>query len=62
MDSQTTEYKQQQGKMPPLLPIRPARLPQDAERILEVFEAAKGIMVADGNTKQWSSDDVHLRR
>ncbi len=48
--------------MPPLLPIRPARLPQDAERILEVFEAAKGIMVADGNTKQWSSDDVHLRR
>ncbi|MBP5557929.1 MAG: N-acetyltransferase [Bacteroidales bacterium] len=35
------------------LPIRPARLPQDAERILEVFAAAKGIMVADGNTKQW---------
>ncbi|MBO4503469.1 MAG: N-acetyltransferase [Bacteroidales bacterium] len=33
--------------------IRPARLPQDAERILEVFAAAKGIMVADGNTKQW---------
>ncbi len=35
------------------LPIRPARLPQDAEKILEVFVAAKGIMVADGNTKQW---------
>ena len=34
-------------------PIRPASLPQDTERILEVFEAAKGIMVADGNTKQW---------
>ena len=33
--------------------IRPARLPDDAERILEVFAAAKGIMVADGNTKQW---------
>ena len=48
--------------MPPLLPIRPVRLPQDAERILEVFAAAKGIMVTDGNTKQWSSDDVHLRR
>ena len=39
--------------MPPHLPIRPARLPQDAERILEVFAAAKGIMVTDGNTKQW---------
>ena len=39
--------------MPHLLPIRPASLPQDAERILEVFAAAKGIMVADGNTKQW---------
>ena len=34
-------------------PIRPASLPQDTERILEVFEAAKGIMVADDNTKQW---------
>ncbi len=44
------------------LSIRPARLPQDAEKILEVFAAAKGIMVADGNTQQWSSDDVHLRR
>lgn len=39
--------------MPHLLSIRPARLPQDAEKILEVFAAAKGIMVADGNTKQW---------
>ena len=39
--------------MPHLLPIRPASLPQDAERILEVFAAAKAIMVADGNTKQW---------
>lgn len=37
----------------PLYPIRPAHLPQDAERILEVFAAAKGIMVADGNTQQW---------
>ena len=36
--------------------IRPASLPQDAERILEGFAAAKGIMVADGNTKQWGSD------
>ena len=33
--------------------IRPAVLPQDAEKILEVFAAAKGIMVANGNTKQW---------
>lgn len=33
--------------------IRPAKLPDDAERILEVFAAAKAIMVADGNTKQW---------
>ena len=39
--------------MLPRLPIRPASLPQDAERILKVFAAAKGIMVADGNTKQW---------
>ena len=39
--------------MPHSLPIRPASLPQDAERILEVFAAAKGIMVSDGNTKQW---------
>ena len=36
-----------------LCTIRPAVLPQDAERILEVFAAAKAIMVADGNTKQW---------
>ena len=43
--------------MPHSLPIRPARLPQDAERILEVFAAAKGIMVAEGNTKQWGYDD-----
>lgn len=42
--------------MPHSLPIRPARLPQDAERILEVFAAAKCIMVADGNTKQWLDD------
>lgn len=33
--------------------IRPAKLPDDAERILEVFAAAKAIMVADVNTKQW---------
>ena len=33
--------------------IRPAKLPGDAERILEVFAAAKAIMIADGNTKQW---------
>ena len=33
--------------------IRSAILTQDAERILEVFAAAKAIMVADGNTKQW---------
>ena len=33
--------------------IRPAKLPDDTERILEVFAAAKAIMVADGNTKQW---------
>ena len=33
--------------------IRPAKLPNDADRILEVFAAAKAIMVADGNTKQW---------
>lgn len=39
----------------PLYPIRPAHLPQDAEKILEVFASAKGIMVADGNTKQWDS-------
>lgn len=44
----------------PLYPIRPAHLPQDAERILEVFAAAKGIMVADGNTKQWVNGDERL--
>ena len=44
----------------PLYPIRPARLPQDAERILEVFAAAKGIMVADGNTQQWVNGDERL--
>ena len=36
---------------PQFLPIRPARLPQDAERILEVFAAAKGIMVANGDER-----------
>ena len=46
--------------MPHHLPIRPARLSQDAERILEVFAAAKGIMVADGNTKQWAYGDERL--
>lgn len=35
----------------PLLPIRPASLPQDTERILEVFAAAKGIMVADSDER-----------
>ena len=33
--------------------IRPAVLPQDAESLLEVFAAAKAIMVADGNCNQW---------
>ena len=44
----------------PLYPIRPAHLPQDAERILEVFAAAKGIMVADGNTQQCVNGDERL--
>ena len=44
----------------PLYPVRPARLPDDAERILEVFAAAKGIMVADGNTQQWVNGDERL--
>lgn len=34
------------------LSIRPARLPEDAEKILGVFTAGKSIMVADGNTNQ----------
>ena len=34
--------------------IRKVSLPEDGERLLEVFAAAKGIMVADGNASQWT--------
>lgn len=34
--------------------IRKVSLPADGERLLEVFAAAKGIMVADGNASQWT--------
>lgn len=33
--------------------IRRASLPEDAEKIMEVFNAAKTIMRQSGNTKQW---------
>ena len=33
--------------------IRETRLPDDAERIMKVFSAAKGIMRASGNMSQW---------
>lgn len=33
----------------PTRKIRKVSLPKDGERLLEVFAAAKGIMVADGN-------------
>ena len=35
--------------------IRQVLLPQDAERILAVFDAARAIMVASGNKKQWNN-------
>ena len=34
--------------------IRQVSLPQDAARLLEVFAAARAIMVADGNRSQWN--------
>ena len=34
--------------------IRKASLPKDSERLMEVFTAAKNIMAADGNVKQWT--------
>lgn len=33
--------------------IRKVSLPDDGERLLEIFAAAKGIMAADGNVNQW---------
>ena len=33
--------------------IRKVSLPADTERVMEVFTAAKEIMIADGNTRQW---------
>ncbi len=33
--------------------IRETRLPDDAERIMKVFSAAKGVMRASGNMNQW---------
>ena len=38
----------------PTRKIRKVSLPEDGERLLEVFAAAKGIMVADGNANQWT--------
>lgn len=34
--------------------IRKVSLPEDSERLMEVFAAAKGIMAADGNVTQWT--------
>lgn len=36
--------------------IRPAVLPADGERIMEIFVAAKGIMRASGNMLQWGDN------
>lgn len=36
--------------------IRPTSLPHDGEQIMAVFQAAKAIMVASGNTLQWAGD------
>jgi Na+/H+-dicarboxylate symporter len=34
--------------------IRKVSLPEDSERLMEVFATAKGIMAADGNVTQWT--------
>ena len=34
--------------------IRKAVLPADGEAVMKVFDAARGIMVASGNTRQWA--------
>lgn len=39
--------------MPSRRIIRPAALPDDAEAILNVFAAAKAVMRASGNRRQW---------
>ena len=41
--------------------IRPALLPSDGEAIMNLFAAARGIMVHSGNTQQWNNGYPNLQ-